>query len=377
MVYNMDSMFWDVFLCHNGEDKLAVLTLSRTLEAHGLQCWLDRHTLKPGTEWTDFVESEAKRIRAMVVIYGPHGISAGQQFEIDNLIPEMRSRAAPVIPVVLATHPVGSPNLSKPFTPNTIFVDLRNETPDEIDKLVWAINGRNPFERESVGAYYEGLTSALQGNLRAWLSARIALNHINLSYSKTTDVIAELFTDPNDASHLITYDGQSVEKLPEGQHRFRVWNKDHIWPKAFGYFKDLKIFGDLHNIVPADPKKNSRRGAGLFYDEFLDHDAPLKEALVPAADFDPRGIVARACLYMTVRYQGENGEPTLTIIEEKEKVERFQPRIASLRTLLYWHKIVVVSKEERHRNDRIMELQGNRNPFVDHPELADKIFYPV
>lgn len=370
-------MFWDVFLCHNGKDKAEVVKLSGDLETQGLRCWLDRNVLKPGTEWTNFVESEARRIRSMVVIYGPHGISPGQQFEIDNLIPVMQARNSPVVPLVLSSCPPSPPDLSAPFTPNTIFVDLRGNLNEEVDKLIWAINGRNPFERKSVGAYYEGLAAAMQGNLRAWLGKRISTNHIYLPYPATTEIIADLFTDPDNPRHLITYDGQSVVKKPEERPRHQVWNKDHIWPKAFGYFEDKKIVADLHNIVPAVPGKNARRGAGLFYDEFLDRDSPLAEALTPTAQFDPRGMVARACLYMTVRYRGENGDPTLSIVEEKEQVERFHPRIASLRTLLYWHKIVVVSVDERRRNDRIMELQGNRNPFVDHPELADRIFYPV
>lgn len=373
----MEPMFWDVFLCHNGADNAAVVELSRALEVRGLRCWLDRHTLRPGTEWTRFVESEAKRIRSMAVTHGPGGISQGQQFELDNLVPAMRGRNAPVIPVVLATHPAGPAELSQPFTPNTIFVDLRSESPTEIDKLVWAINGRNPFEQESVSAYYDGLTDAMKDDLLGWLGARIAKNHANLDYGKTTDIVAELFTDPNDQSRLLTYDGQSVEKQPVGRPRHQVWSKDHIWPKAFGFVDNYRMLADLHNIIPADPSKNAKRGAGLFYDAFLDRDAPQKEALAPAGHYDSRGIVARACLYMAVRYQGENGEPALRIVEGRELVERFQPRIGSLRTLLYWHKIVAVSTEERRRVDRIMQLQGNRNPFVDHPELADKLFYPV
>lgn len=370
-------MFWDVFLSHNGDDRAAVLELSRLLEVRGLRCWLDSHTLKPGTEWTRFVESEAKRIRSMVVTFGPNGISEGQQFEIDKLIPAMVARSAPIIPVVIAAHLAGPVALTHPFTPSTIFVDLRGESAREIDKLVWAINGRNPFETESVSAYYDGLADAMKGDLLVWLGARLARGHVNLPYARTTDIVAELFTDVNDASRLITYDGQSVEMKPKGRPRSQVWNKDHIWPKAFGFLDNVSMTGDLHNIVPADPRKNMKRGAGLFYDEFLDRDAPQKEALVPAARCDSRGIVARACMYMTVRYRGVNDEPALRIIEGCEHIRPFQPQIGSLRTLLYWHKIASVSTEERRRVDRIMQLQGNRNPFVDHPELADKIFYPV
>lgn len=372
----MDTLYWDAFLCHNGRDEQAVLALCRDLEGRGLRCWLDRHTLKPGTEWTEFVESEALRIRSMVVTFGPHGISEGQQFEIDNLIPIMVDRDAPVIPVVLETCPEGPAALAPPFTPNTIYSDLRKDRPDEIDKLVWAINGRNPFEREAVGAYYDGLEDAMQGDLKPWLSARLARGHTPIPYRRTTDLVADLFTSPHAPSRLITYDGQSVEKSPEDTPRYKVWNKDHIWPKAFGYGHHPTVHGDLHNIVPALPQKNAQRGAGLFYDAFLDRDTPLKEALVPSGPWDPRGMIARACMYMAVRYTGQDDEPALHIVEG-DPAGQGPSCIGSLRTLLYWHKIAPVTTEERRRVDRIVQLQGNRNPFVDHPELADQVFYPV
>lgn len=45
-----------------------------------------------------------------------------------------------------------------------------------------------------------------------------------------------------------------------------------------------------------------------------------------------------------------------------------------LRTLLHWHHADPVDAEERLRNDKVERLQGNRNPFVDHPEWAQRLF---
>ncbi|MCA9777325.1 MAG: endonuclease, partial [Candidatus Eremiobacteraeota bacterium] len=44
-----------------------------------------------------------------------------------------------------------------------------------------------------------------------------------------------------------------------------------------------------------------------------------------------------------------------------------------LQQLLEWHEQYPVTDYERHRNDAIEDVQGNRNPFIDFPELARKV----
>ncbi len=48
--------------------------------------------------------------------------------------------------------------------------------------------------------------------------------------------------------------------------------------------------------------------------------------------------------------------------------------IGKLSTLLEWNNAVPVDEFEIQRNNRIYEYQGNRNPFIDYPELANKVF---
>ena len=45
----------------------------------------------------------------------------------------------------------------------------------------------------------------------------------------------------------------------------------------------------------------------------------------------------------------------------------------SITQLIQWQKDDPPSDHEKSRNDKIEELQGTRNPFIDHPELADTI----
>jgi endonuclease I len=74
-----------------------------------------------------------------------------------------------------------------------------------------------------------------------------------------------------------------------------------------------------------------------------------------------KGKVARATFYFLVRYAGQF-ENMYDDVED------------AMETLLDWHERSEVTKHELHRNQAIFEIQGNRNPFIDHPEWARKIF---
>ncbi|MEL6186496.1 MAG: endonuclease [Myxococcota bacterium] len=192
------------------------------------------------------------------------------------------------------------------------------------------------------------------------------------------EVVTRLFEDPADPSSVIRFhDGASVPKdayYGRGTTDADRWSLDHIWPKAFGFKDHRGVISDLHNIAIADFTHNARRGAGLYYDRRLDHLARDVE-IAPQRYFDPRGVIARACLYMTCRYQGDGGDPRLEL-DEREHV-RGENHIGSRETLLLWNKLAPVTREERRRNDIIAETQGNRNPFVDRPSFADLIWFPV
>ena len=77
--------------------------------------------------------------------------------------------------------------------------------------------------------------------------------------------------------------------------------------------------------------------------------------------FDPnneaRGIVARATMYAAAMY---GYDPT----------DNFD----SLATMLKWNLQYPVTKFDESRNNKVYQVQKNRNPFVDHPEYACKIW---
>ena len=48
--------------------------------------------------------------------------------------------------------------------------------------------------------------------------------------------------------------------------------------------------------------------------------------------------------------------------------------MSSVSTLLLWHALDPVDDAERLRNEKVFSLQGNRNPFVDHPEWVEALW---
>ncbi len=143
-----------------------------------------------------------------------------------------------------------------------------------------------------------------------------------------------------------------------------VLNTEHTWPQSRfnrSMGKDVQK-SDLHHLFPTDSQMNSIRGNHKFGD-VANPFKPLKCATVKSGTanggseevFEPpvahKGNVARALFYFSIRYH--------LAIDPRE--EAF---------LQAWHRLDPVDQAERDRNDAIYKIQGNRNPFIDHPELA-------
>ena len=176
-------------------------------------------------------------------------------------------------------------------------------------------------------------------------------------------------------------------------------NCEHTWPQSqFGREEPMK--SDLHHLFTTEPRVNSSRGHLRFaniaehVDEYSDYDEYgncdeesedyyCSKRLLNGGDdgiFEPadqhKGNVARAIFYFAVRYGNMSGtinEVYAPFINEDMK-----------QTLVKWNKLDPVDEQERTRNDKIegwifdkngnktfSKLQGNRNPFIDCPELLD------
>jgi endonuclease G, mitochondrial len=113
---------------------------------------------------------------------------------------------------------------------------------------------------------------------------------------------------------------------------------------------------------------NSFRGNTPYFD-FQDSELVIRQGCGRRERdrFEPsngRGAVARATMYFLLRYPGEINRTTAEYTED---------RVAQL---LAWHEQEPVTLWEKHRNATIYEAQGDRNPFIDHPEWVRMVDFP-
>jgi endonuclease I len=199
--------------------------------------------------------------------------------------------------------------------------------------------------------------------------------------------MAVLDRDPTNHSNVVLIYSRRSE--PFATHGVASgWNREHIWPKSFGVGYSGPDTSDLMALFPADWSVNSARSNIPFGDCAPSATlgacrSPPEAASVsfrsamPSPVFMPppavRGDIARALFYMDVRYDGtESSTTNLTLTECSCGATS---TIGNLATLLRWHEQDPPSDFERQRNGLVCaEYQGNRNPFIDHPEFAAPLF---
>lgn len=155
--------------------------------------------------------------------------------------------------------------------------------------------------------------------------------------------------------------GVGPDQIPDA-----ALNTEHTWPQSRftnRYAKEQQK-SDLHHLFPTDNEMNGRRAAlrfGYVKTNLEELKCPIAKLgmndqgeTVFEAPAQHRGNVARAIFYFATRYQ--------------MKISRNEER-----DLREWNAEDPVDEEEAVQNDAIEKLQGNRNPFIDFPDLLTKI----
>ena len=235
--------------------------------------------------------------------------------------------------------------------------------------------------------YYEGLEFLRGDSLKTGLH-KLLENHITYNYSSTStdvwDILKETDPDPEDSTKVIMfYTGWSRNAEAE-YNRGRGWSREHVWAKSHGDFGTERGAGtDVHALRPADVTVNSARNNKDFDqggEIYIDGDGPT-ENRTDSDSWEPRdevkGDVARSLFYMVVRYEGDGDEPDLELVDTARSVFSNRPGAGfhgRLSAMLKWHFEDPVDASELRRNDVVFLYQGNRNPFIDHPEWVTKLW---
>lgn len=238
---------------------------------------------------------------------------------------------------------------------------------------------------------YYNSANGLTGDTLKTALYNIIKNHIEFPYTNastdTWDILKETDKDTANPNNIILfYTGWSVNATQE-YNNGNGWTREHVWAKSHGDFGTDKGAGtDVHHLRPEDNSVNNTRNNKDFDNGgslYIDGDGAT-ECRTDADSWEPRnavkGDVARMLFYMAVRYEGDNGEPDLELVDV---VNTFDLNTTGkgyhgkLTSLLEWHKSDPVDSFEIHRNNVIYSYQKNRNPFIDHPEYVDLIWTAI
>tara|TARA_R110002153_G_scaffold241605_1_gene396734 strand:+ start:11577 stop:16061 length:4485 start_codon:yes stop_codon:yes gene_type:complete len=213
----------------------------------------------------------------------------------------------------------------------------------------------------------------------------ISADHKDLSYSEVWTALTHTDEDPANSNNVILwYKGTSIAKNLNGSGSQSTdpdnWNREHSWPQSHG-FKDLEedaeAYTDIHHLRPTDISVNQSRG-NLDFDN-SDNELPESpNNRVDDDSFEPRdevkGDVARMMFYMDTRYEGGGSDTTFDLQLVDSLTSTGTTELGRLCRLIEWHNADPVNAAEQLRNNTIYEYQGNRNPYIDHPEWVDILY---
>lgn len=248
--------------------------------------------------------------------------------------------------------------------------------------------------------YYSDVLSGEFANaeeLKNALSVIIAKNHKQLTYKQVWSTLTYADQDPaNDKNVIEIYTGASISKYDNqtGGSGVGKWNREHVWAKSHGFPSESQWgYTDAHHLRPSDVGINTARSNNDFGacrdtgEEVLFNGAGTGNYLDKTTNcWEPRdkvkGDVARMIMYMDTRYQGTDTAttqmPDLVAVDRlTTTAEDDAPLIGTLCTLYEWSQLDAVDSYEQNRNNQVYKYQGNRNPFIDRPELVKEVYGAV
>jgi len=214
------------------------------------------------------------------------------------------------------------------------------------------------------GSYYDGTRNLWGEDLKAALTSIID-GHNSLGYNPARDHMY---------GHIDNVDGW-VECVYTGRTAFfntregataNNFNCEHTWPQSF-FSEAEPMKSDIFHLYPTDMNANGMR-ANLDFGIVVNQTWSVGGSKLGTDSdgqtvFEPRdvhkGNVARSHFYFIIRYDGNYN----SYVDAAKMETHFRS----------WHASDPVDSAEEQRNEDIYDLQYNRNPFIDHPALVDRI----
>ena len=253
------------------------------------------------------------------------------------------------------------------------------------------------------GQYKDGYYNAMNGKKKEELkqaAKQCVQNHTRLDYYglpanwRYTDTYPEKYNGSirwwemySNNIYLIT-----GNQSPNSSFSANKMQREHSVPKSW-WKKNNDVeytpaYTDLWNLYPSDGTCNQAKsnypfgnveegkatfdnGSALVGKPAAGQGGGASSVFEPADEY--KGDFARSIFYMATVY---DDLPWVTSYQYNMFLQNTYPTLKpwAYETLLAWHRSDPVSQKEIDRNNAVETQQGNRNPFIDFPNLAEFIW---
>ncbi|PKH91011.1 endonuclease I [Pseudoalteromonas sp. 78C3] len=209
------------------------------------------------------------------------------------------------------------------------------------------------------------------------------------TYFENDNSILDMYSEKPNGSDSYNYAAVS-DQCGNYSGEGGCYNREHSFPKSWFGGTIEPMNSDVHHIYATDGYVNSKRSNFPFGEvasaSFTSTNGSKLGSAASSLNysgtvFEPidefKGDFARAYFYMATRYENVIGTwqtktTSSNAVLNGSSNQVFENWVVAM--LLNWHNSDPVSQMELDRNQAAFEFQGNRNPYIDHPEFVEMIW---
>lgn len=254
-----------------------------------------------------------------------------------------------------------------------------------LKNLILAVSAIVCFQTmaEVPAGYYDACIGKKQSALKSQLYT-IIKNHTKISYGSSGTWGAFRDTDVrSDGTVWDIYTDDYVDMPNSGAAS--GMNIEHTFPKSWWGGSKNDAYCDIMHLMPVNSTVNSRRSNHPYAEVSSESWSNSRSKVgspkngqgggastVFEPDDEYKGDLARTYFYMVTCYQNLSWQGNGLLTAANGTYPTLQDWAIDM--LLDWHRNDPVSKKELDRNEAVYEHQGNRNPFIDYPDMVEYIW---
>lgn len=272
------------------------------------------------------------------------------------------------------TEPTSEPTYVPTSEPTTAPTSASTSQPTTAISTSMPVDTSSGTLPDPVIEYYASIDDELMGE-----ELLNALRALNAQKRTSTVGYSAMGTSPSGQYKYTDYDPDTVKYDANGQpygtacisfysgHTMISWNREHVWPNTHG---GNLVEADIHMPRPTIPSENGSRGHSFFIEGMKSNkNEGWDPAMESFGEETYRGDSARIIFYCMIATN------QLTLTDDGSRSANTKNKeMGVISDMLSWNLRYEVLQREQNRNAGAQYLQGNRNPFIDHPEYACRIW---